>query len=58
MGNPGYKLAKNNNSFVNLSKVLSSDNTKNEIVIEWSEEERQAVEEVLFIYLKHVKKLN
>ena len=53
-----FKLAKNNNNTVDFSKVLSSDEVKNEIVIKWSEEERQAVEEVLFVYLKHAKKLN
>ena len=52
-----YQLAKDNTSELDFSKFLLQP-TEYNIIINWSNEERLSVEEVLYVYLKHRNKLN
>ena len=53
-----YKLAKCKESLIEFNISISKNSAQNKIIVNWNKDERQAVEEVLYVYLKHQKKLN
>ena len=52
-----YNMAKSEKSYFELTGSESDTSTQTKFRTNWNEKERKAVEETLYIYLKHSKKL-